>query len=89
MLQAKTTAIMLSLSAAAHAYQTQEAVRNPKKEPRHLQWSLEDSLYRQGYLSPQPDHHHWDVYGEYDHGLAHEHQIMTEGSDKLFYRDGR
>ena len=50
---------------------------------------MEDSLYRQGYLSPQPDHHHWDVYGEYDHGLAHEHQIMTEGSDKLFYRDGR
>ena len=46
MLLAKTSVIILSLSVAAHAYQTQEAVRNPKKEPRRLQWSLEDSLYR-------------------------------------------
>ena len=47
----KTIAIVLSLSAAAHAYKSQEAVRNPKKELRRLEWSLDDSLYRQGYLS--------------------------------------
>ena len=79
------TIVLISLAAVASA--SQEPVMDRMRRPRALNWDLEDSLRRQGYLaSPQPDYYqHHDSYAMYDHGLDIEHQPMVEGH-RPFYR---